>query len=359
VAMAVFYIGTWNAVYTTTYGVMVVAKIYLVVAIAALGAGNWFLVRHLARDPKPLLSRLRRVAEAEICLGFAAVLTAASLTAQAPAIDVTAQDRLTSQEIYARMHPVPPRMTSPPLAALAPPISLGGPDRACRRSAGAAQPSPNHAVGSLLASDLRWFSRIHPPARRPGKLAPRATSLLAKFHSARNRATSFRSALNRSLRGLRMRRAGRQVEGEVGQLRLSCNVCSRRRDLTYTRARRQGKRSAARRDEPHPYRAPRRFSRLYPMARAPSPQKPYDHHRRLPLAAVPRPRRLNPPELSRIGITKNSNLKLCSFDEPDTHHFPSGCSETLRVFPSGSLNQATLAPVGEVQISESSCFKNS
>jgi len=124
VAMAVFYIGTWNAVYTTTYGVMVVAKIYLVVAIAALGAGNWFLVRHLARDPKPLLSRLRRVAEAEICLGFAAVLTAASLTAQAPAIDVTAQDRLTSQEIYARMHPVPPRMTSPPLTALAPPVSL-------------------------------------------------------------------------------------------------------------------------------------------------------------------------------------------------------------------------------------------
>ena len=39
-------------------------------------------------------------------------------------------------------------------------------------------------------------------------------------------------------------------------------------------------------------------------------------------------------------------------------HLPSGCSETLKVFPSGSLNQATLAPVGEVQIPESPCSKN-
>ncbi len=40
-------------------------------------------------------------------------------------------------------------------------------------------------------------------------------------------------------------------------------------------------------------------------------------------------------------------------------HFHSGCSERLRVFPSGSLNQATRAPVGEVQIPDSSGFKNS
>jgi copper resistance protein D len=122
--MAWFYMGTLNALYTTTYGVMVVAKIYLALAIVVLGAGNWLLVRGMASNPGPLLARLRRVAEAEICFGFIAVLTAASLTAQAPAIDVAAHDRLTSQEIYARMHPEPPRMTSPPLAALAPPSSL-------------------------------------------------------------------------------------------------------------------------------------------------------------------------------------------------------------------------------------------
>jgi copper resistance protein D len=124
VGMAWFYVGTWSGLYTTAYGVMLVAKIYLLLAMVALGAGNWFLVRRLASDPKPLLARLRRVVEAEICLGFLAVLTAASLTAQAPAVDVTPQERLTSHEIYVRLHPELPRMSSPPLAALAPPSSL-------------------------------------------------------------------------------------------------------------------------------------------------------------------------------------------------------------------------------------------
>jgi putative copper resistance protein D len=124
VGMAWFYVGSWSGLYTTAYGIMLVAKIFLLLAMIALGAGNWFLVRRLASDPEPLLVRLRRVVEAEVCLGFLAVLTAASLTAQAPAIDVSAQDRLTSHEIYVRLHPEVPRMSSPPLAALAAPNSL-------------------------------------------------------------------------------------------------------------------------------------------------------------------------------------------------------------------------------------------
>jgi len=124
VGMAWFYVGSWSGLYTTAYGIMLVAKIFLFLAMIALGASNWFLVRRLASDPQPLLARLRRVVEAEVCLGFLAVLTAASLTAQAPAVDVTGQDRLTSHEIYVRLHPEPPRMSSPPLAALTPPSSL-------------------------------------------------------------------------------------------------------------------------------------------------------------------------------------------------------------------------------------------
>jgi copper resistance protein D len=124
VGMACFYVGSWSGLYSTTYGIMLVAKIYLLLAMIALGAGNWFLVRRLDSDPEPLLARLRRVVEAEVCLGFLAVLTAASLTAQAPAVDVAVQDRLTSHEIYARLRPETPRMSSPPLAALTPPSSL-------------------------------------------------------------------------------------------------------------------------------------------------------------------------------------------------------------------------------------------
>ncbi|MGD0443892.1 MAG: CopD family protein [Edaphobacter sp.] len=124
VGMAWFYVGAWSGLYTTAYGIMLVAKIFLLLAMVGLGAGNWLMVRRLASDPQPLLAKLRRVVEAEICFGFLAVLTAASLTAQAPAVDVTAQERLTAHEIYVRLHPEPPRMSSPPLAALAAPSSL-------------------------------------------------------------------------------------------------------------------------------------------------------------------------------------------------------------------------------------------
>lgn len=124
VGLAWSYMGSWSGVYGTTYGVMVIAKICLLLSMVSLGSGNWLLVRRLASNPVPLLAQLRRVGEAEISLGFLAVLTAASLTAQAPAVDVAAQGRLTPHEIYARIRPEPPRMTSPPSTALAPPSSI-------------------------------------------------------------------------------------------------------------------------------------------------------------------------------------------------------------------------------------------
>src|SRR5215470_9198833 len=123
IGMAVFYIGSWQGVYGTTYGFMMLAKIYLLLLILAMGAGNFFLVRQIERAPAPLLVRLRRFGEAEIGLGFTAILAAASLTSQPPAVDLT-QDRLTSHEIIERIRWVQPRMTSPPLKALAPPTAI-------------------------------------------------------------------------------------------------------------------------------------------------------------------------------------------------------------------------------------------
>ena len=123
IGMAFFYIGSWQGVYGTTYGVMMLAKIYLLLLILAMGAGNFFLVRQIERAPAPLLVRLRRFSEVEIGLGFTAILAAASLTSQPPAVDLT-QDRLTSHEIVERMRWVEPRMTSPPLKALVPPTSI-------------------------------------------------------------------------------------------------------------------------------------------------------------------------------------------------------------------------------------------
>jgi copper resistance protein D len=123
VGMAVFYVGSWQGVYGTAYGIMMVAKIYLMLMMLGMGAGNFFLARQIEREPAPLLVRLRRFSEVEIGLGFTAILAAASLTSQPPAVDLT-RDRLTGHEIAQRMHWVKPRLTSPPLANLRPVTSI-------------------------------------------------------------------------------------------------------------------------------------------------------------------------------------------------------------------------------------------
>lgn len=121
--MAFFYVGSWQGVYGTTYGVMLLAKVYLFLLMVGMGTGNFFLVRQIENAPAPLLVRLRRFSEAEIGLGFTAILAAASLTSQPPAVDLV-QDRLTAHEIVERMHWEKPRLTSPPVQALAPPGTL-------------------------------------------------------------------------------------------------------------------------------------------------------------------------------------------------------------------------------------------
>lgn len=123
IGMSLFYVGSWQGVYGTTYGVMLLAKVYLLLLILGMGAGNFFLVRQIHRAPAPLLVRLRRFSEAEIGLGFTAILTAASLTSQPPAVDLT-QDRLTMHEIVERMHWEMPRLTSPSFHQLVPPTSI-------------------------------------------------------------------------------------------------------------------------------------------------------------------------------------------------------------------------------------------
>ncbi len=96
--MAWFYIGSPSGLYGTAYGVMLLAKIYLLLLMLVLGAGNWYVQRRLDRDPQPLLMRLRRFAEVEVGLGFTAILAAASLTSQPPATDLVL-DRLTRMRL--------------------------------------------------------------------------------------------------------------------------------------------------------------------------------------------------------------------------------------------------------------------
>ena len=118
--MAWFYVGTWNGLYGTSYGVLLLAKIYLLLLMLMMGTLNWLLVRRLNTDPQPLLARLRRFAEVEVGLGFTAILAAASMSAQPPAVDVS--DQVSLHVIVGRMHPVAPRLHSPKAHSLRRPL---------------------------------------------------------------------------------------------------------------------------------------------------------------------------------------------------------------------------------------------
>jgi putative copper resistance protein D len=80
--------------------------------LLCLGAANFFLVRRARRAPDTPLIRLRRFAEAEVGIGVAVFLCAASLTSTPPAVDIPDQTASFAEVVH-RITPQWPRMTSP------------------------------------------------------------------------------------------------------------------------------------------------------------------------------------------------------------------------------------------------------
>jgi putative copper resistance protein D len=119
VTLSIFYIATPAALYGTTYGVMVVAKVMLFGLVLSLGAVNFRLIRDRGRDESGWLRRLKRISEAEIGIGITAILAAASLTSQPPAVDLV-KDRVSLESIAKRFSPKLPHMETPPLSTLSP-----------------------------------------------------------------------------------------------------------------------------------------------------------------------------------------------------------------------------------------------
>ena len=109
------YVGSFKAVYGTSYGAMVAAKVVLFVLLLFLGALNYQLVRN--GPASSILASLKRFGEAEIGIGITVILTAASLTSLPPAADLT-HDRVTGSEIFARTSPRLPRLASPSVQEL-------------------------------------------------------------------------------------------------------------------------------------------------------------------------------------------------------------------------------------------------
>jgi len=104
----VLYIGSWDAVLGTAYGVMVGAKAAMLGALLLLGGANFLLLRNTSKETA--LPRLRRLIEAEVGIGVTIILTAASLTSQPPAVDQV-RDTVTLEQIYQRFKPTVPRLT--------------------------------------------------------------------------------------------------------------------------------------------------------------------------------------------------------------------------------------------------------
>jgi putative copper resistance protein D len=108
------YVGSWDALYGTAYGVMLGAKISLFFVLLLLGAANFYIVRGLQTGSATGGTSLLRLGEAEIGIGLSVILAAASMTSQPPGVDLT-QDRVTLQEIATRFAPRMPRFSSPDL----------------------------------------------------------------------------------------------------------------------------------------------------------------------------------------------------------------------------------------------------
>ena len=109
------YVGSLDAIYGTSYGIMVATKVVLFGTLLLLGALNF----QIARSPSDgvVIASLKRFGEAEIGIGITVILTAASLTSLPPAVDLRT-DRVSPQEIAARLTPRLPRLASPAMQDL-------------------------------------------------------------------------------------------------------------------------------------------------------------------------------------------------------------------------------------------------
>ena len=156
--MSLSYIASFHALIGTSYGIMVIAKIVMLVAMLALGGINFLMLRKYS--PDQVMPRLRRLVEAEVGIGITIVLAAASLTSQAPAADQP-DDTVDLPHIVARMKPAWPRMESPEASAL----STKYPGRIIKpldpSGAPAGYLTDGTPVSARVLNDMKWSEYNH------------------------------------------------------------------------------------------------------------------------------------------------------------------------------------------------------
>jgi len=163
ITMCVAYIGDWPGFYGTAYGVMVCAKIAMLLMLLGLGGMNFLLVERLRARPDTKITRLRRFAEVEIGIGITIFFAAASLTSVPPAVDLQ-RDRVSWQEIVERNTPEWPRFSSPDHDVLALPALQAKLDVEAAHHSAAPQVAFVPGSGDLPprnAADIAWSEYNH------------------------------------------------------------------------------------------------------------------------------------------------------------------------------------------------------
>ncbi|HUL00412.1 MAG TPA: CopD family protein [Nitrospirota bacterium] len=113
--LALSYIGSWQGLFGTAYGMMVLTKFALLSCALCLGAFNFFSIQHWKQhgNKTDVLKRVPVSLEAEVLLGVIILLAAASLTSQPPSIDIRA-DSATLPEVVHVLAPKIPQLVPPP-----------------------------------------------------------------------------------------------------------------------------------------------------------------------------------------------------------------------------------------------------
>lgn len=161
--MMLAYVGSWQALYGTTYGIMVTAKIAMFAGLLGLGAGNFLLTERLRRDPATPVLRMKRFAEVELGIGLSIFFAAASLTSVPPAVDVP-QDRVSVSEILDRNRFEWPALRSPDHDALAIPALQDRLDRQAAADHAPAAPAfvpGDEDMPPRNAADIAWSEFNH------------------------------------------------------------------------------------------------------------------------------------------------------------------------------------------------------
>jgi copper resistance protein D len=122
-AMGFEYVGDVNGLYGTSYGAMLVAKFGLLGLLLLLGLSNYMWLRRAGAAQTITRLIVMRSVEVEAAIGIAAILAAASLTSQAPAVDLS-EGRVTLTDLSERLSPRWPSLRTPQFALLSPATPL-------------------------------------------------------------------------------------------------------------------------------------------------------------------------------------------------------------------------------------------